>query len=710
MRRSFAAWIAIALVVAAQIPLRAATGDEARAACEALAAVRVDTPPDTVYSTFNRFCRAHFGAEQEPLVYAQFGDQPAFLPGGDWVHASVHSACIGWETSLPVDGRVAYGPTPACAAATAPEERPFYVHVQYLTGLVANATYHYRLVATDERGRTIESPVRTFVTAMPAGALELPGDRPGPPYVLDRAGATYVLTRDLVVPGKAIEIAANGITLDLNGHTVAYHNETVPESVFDDKWMSYVNKGAYGIRSAGCTNLAILNGTVREGAGVNSGNEDSEGFMPLYLRDAAKVTIAGLTVDYRSPQNTGMRLRTAHGDVDIHHCVFLDRGCRIVSRHGAAVRALSLMSREGTGYRVHHNLVKRTRQMGLLGADELDHNETYTDSWSVNSFCLDVWKENGAAWCNRVFGTGVNVQGFGWTDHDTVISNNLVHLQGINTGDNRGKEGWGDQDSMNGLRVTNYGKGGQPRNNLRYDRNLVIINCRGGSQARGTEFFSDVSITNLWLRNSTIKVLADDPQTSRIACVVTHGQTENADTCLPVFYENCRLISDTCNIRFGDYYGRGSNHQFLNCRFERAGTSTNYHTFAVDGYYWSRRHVLLDCTFGPGAAWDDVIWMHTAPSSFYSVAWTLALQTIPDAAVRVTDATGAVAFEGQAPASGRLEIPLTQCVVHPPKKFACPSTGKETDVRTPHTVAVTSGGVTKQAAVEMTGRREVTLR
>jgi hypothetical protein len=81
----------------------------------------------------------------------------------------------------------------------------------------------------------------------------------------------------------------------------------------------------------------------------------------------------------------------------------------------------------------------------------------------------------------------VNVQGFGWGDRDTVIASNLVHLQGIATGDNRGKEGWGDQDSMNGLRVTNYDKGGQPRNNLLYDRNVVVINCRGGAQARGTE-------------------------------------------------------------------------------------------------------------------------------------------------------------------------------------------------------------------------------
>jgi len=60
-------------------------------------------------------------------------------------------------------------------------------------------------------------------------------------------------------------------------------------------------------------------------------------------------------------------------------------------------------------------------------------------------------------------------------------------MEGIGTGDNRGKEGWGDQDSINGLRVTNYGAGGQVKINLRYSDNVIVIRGRDKCEIRGTE-------------------------------------------------------------------------------------------------------------------------------------------------------------------------------------------------------------------------------
>ncbi len=42
------------------------------------------------------------------------------------------------------------------------------------------------------------------------------------PYLLDRAGMTYVLREDIVTPGSAFVFAAEGVTLDLGGHTVTF--------------------------------------------------------------------------------------------------------------------------------------------------------------------------------------------------------------------------------------------------------------------------------------------------------------------------------------------------------------------------------------------------------------------------------------------------------------------------------------------------------
>ena len=46
------------------------------------------------------------------------------------------------------------------------------------------------------------------------------------PYILDQAGATYVLTTDVTVDGTAFVVLTPNITLDLNGHTVTYGNST----------------------------------------------------------------------------------------------------------------------------------------------------------------------------------------------------------------------------------------------------------------------------------------------------------------------------------------------------------------------------------------------------------------------------------------------------------------------------------------------------
>ena len=696
------------MLMAVTCSLQGAPDAEQIASGAAVSALHVNTPPDEVYATWNRFCRAHFGAEKEPLVYQLYGDRLETMAGGDWTHVSATSVCVAWETNLPATSWIEYGPDAACGKSTAKTERPFYIHVHTLAGLETGKPVFVRKVSVDERGNRIASPPVVLVPVMSPGAVSFPAEGQEPPYVLDKPNTTYLLTRDITAKRTAIEVTAANVTLDLDGHTVVYHDETLPKETFDDPWMSYVNKGAVGVKNFGQAGFTLLNGTVREGQGNNVGNSESTGFIPVYMRDVGKVHVAGVTVDYWTPQNTGVRMRGVAGDVEVHHCIFLDRGCRIVNRHGAAVRSLSFLNQKGAGYRVHHNLIKRTRQMGFLGANELVHNEIYTDSWSVNSFALGPHSEGGVAHHNRIFGTGVNLQGFGWGTSDMLYHHNLIHLQGIDTGKNRNKEGWGDQDSLNGFRVTNYDKGGQKRDNLLYHDNVVVIRCRGGSQARGTEFFSDETITGLVFRNNVIKVIAEDEKTTQVACVVTHGQAAKADTCLPVWYRDCTLMSNYCIIRFSDYYGKGSNHHFINCRLERIGDDQRFRTFIFDGGYWSKRHVLLDCTFGEGTAPDDVFWKITSGKSFYDVQWTLTLTTLPGAKVTVKDAAGEVAFEGAA-ATGKLEIPLTQYRVQMPEKTKTPSEKHVKHVKTPHAVTVELAGRTKTETVNMTEKRTITL-
>src|SRR5262245_10615584 len=56
------------------------------------------------------------------------------------------------------------------------------------------------------------------------------------PYVLDQAGATYVLETDVRTQGTAFVVGAAGVTLDLNGYTVTYGDSAplgVPNGGFE---------------------------------------------------------------------------------------------------------------------------------------------------------------------------------------------------------------------------------------------------------------------------------------------------------------------------------------------------------------------------------------------------------------------------------------------------------------------------------------------
>ena len=51
--------------------------------------------------------------------------------------------------------------------------------------------------------------------------IRLPGNLPGPPFVLDREGATYILTQDIVADGTATIIKAKDAEIDLRDYAEA---------------------------------------------------------------------------------------------------------------------------------------------------------------------------------------------------------------------------------------------------------------------------------------------------------------------------------------------------------------------------------------------------------------------------------------------------------------------------------------------------------
>jgi len=96
--------------------------------------------------------------------------------------------------------------------------------------LETGVTYHYRLVVFDfKTDQTTKSNILTFTTKKAENAIRIPQEVKGPPFILDKADATYILTKDVAADGQAFVITGANVTLDLDGHTVVFGNNTAEQ-------------------------------------------------------------------------------------------------------------------------------------------------------------------------------------------------------------------------------------------------------------------------------------------------------------------------------------------------------------------------------------------------------------------------------------------------------------------------------------------------
>jgi hypothetical protein len=539
---------------------------------------------------------------------------------------------------------------------------------------------------------------RAFKTKNISNAVYLPGDMGKPPYTLNKPNTVYLVTEDIVADRTAFEIQADNIVLDLGGHTVTHGNQLV-----DDLDHEVLEQSGVGVRRKGSSlkqsGIKVYNGIIKQGdaenntdyyAAKNMVRPDEErknkleknmnnGFSNIELSFCDDVEIAGVTVEYRWHQTWGMRFENAFGKYNVHHNVCLDKGTQMFSRHGAGgARSIGFwgsaagdLNHDDNDIQIHHNLIKRTRQNGLNVAQRIFENEIYVDSWVVNSFAISPHQRNSEVYENQIFLTGYYGCGILWATSDFNAHHNFIHMESISTmieRPHRGRrliEDWGEQDVLAGMRLTNYSKGGQQRENLTYSDNVIIGRCRGDVEMRGTEFYSDYSIRNLVCKDNIIKIIAEDTLVRKAACVDTQGAFNDRSKHLPLYYISCTLISNRCNVRFGDEYGQGSNHQFIDCKIIKSGDHPHYHTFEFDGHSSVFNHLLLDCEFTGGAKYNDVCWTNTQSLSNYRIGWTLTLETVPDAIVTISDKNGNEAFTGNTGKDGKISVPLIQSMIRP---------------------------------------------
>ncbi|MEW5746951.1 MAG: hypothetical protein AB1805_16095, partial [Nitrospirota bacterium] len=314
--------------------------------------------------------------------------------------------------------------------------------------VAASVGYAYELGTRDMvtgAGRaTVAKPARTYTKQITA------------PGVLNQSNTEYVLMNDVVANGTAFTIQGSNITLNLNGKKVTYLNANAST--------------AYGVKIDGYArnNIAIVNGTIQQGAGTCSGNQNGYGCNPLYAYDSWGLELGGLDITWRAADTGGIYLHWG-GKANIHHNTLNDLGSTVVNRHQgidvikAANHANSVIS---------HNLIKRARHRGIMSgpSNKVYNNDVYIDSVVTNSTGVSI--NSGEAHHNRIYGKGVHPIGI-WPGNNVKVYSNYVEVQNTKWGSE-----YGDTGSA-GLRMT-WGN-----NNVEVMYNTFIVKASNNYNGTG---------------------------------------------------------------------------------------------------------------------------------------------------------------------------------------------------------------------------------
>jgi len=204
---------------------------------------------------------------------------------------------------------------------------------------------------------------------------------------------------------------------------------------------------------------------------------------------------------------------------------------------------------------------------------------------------------------------------------------------------------------------------------------------------------------NVVVRDNVVKVIAEDQKADGHAIAALGADSTNPDEKIALVGNT--IVSNVCNVRFGDNYGHGGKYDFVSNTFSKVGSDPRYRTIRLGWEGWQYEtfgHVFIDTEFEGGAGYDSVSFDGARRGKYdFSVGWQLAIHSTHGARVFVRNKAGAEVFSGQIPAEGMISVPLVQYVQKPGGRVTL----------TPHTVAVEKDGMTKTATVTMDQSRRV---
>ncbi|MEA2062200.1 MAG: hypothetical protein U9P14_00755, partial [Gemmatimonadota bacterium] len=331
-----------------------------------------------------------------------------------WRYVSETSAVIYWQLgdiSKAAVSYVEYGRTRELGQKTPTAKGPRWAQFHRLKGLETRAKYYYRMVVIDQGSQQEKrSGIKEFTTVERKETVRIPGDfLSGPPYVLDKENTYYILTDDIITDGTAIEVAAKNVTLDLDGHTVTFGNNTTEQ--------------VYGVRLADPGGSTLCNGHIAQGA-----RSRDYSAAVASLKRPVPSNIFGISTDVHLPNAYPMKFSNA-SKFKIHHNHLYSRVTEIECRHYPG-NCLMEVYTYGGQIHIHDNLLTEGCHRGLLvrvqsrtARDiEVEYNDIRHHQQYVNGYALAA-RTNANIHHNKVTSTGrgVHLTGDGTLFHDNYI-------------------------------------------------------------------------------------------------------------------------------------------------------------------------------------------------------------------------------------------------------------------------------------------------
>lgn len=522
------------------------------------------------------------------------------------------------------------------------------------------------------------------------------------PGTLTQSDTVFILQNDIVAAGTAFTINGSQITLDLNGHMIIYNNEGI-------------NKEAFGIVIPGYhkKDIAIVNGIIKQGEGVCNGNAYGIGCNPIYNYDSPQFEVGGIHISYWSPGTSGILLHWVDW-ATIHHTIIEDQGNRVIDRHMGVAAIEADRGGDRANHFIHHNLIKRARQIGIRAGktSEVYNNEVFIDSVVTNSIGINV--KSGLIHDNKITGQGVHPIGI-WPGNNIKIFLNFVEIQNTRKGEEYGDTGaacfrmtWGND-------------------NVEVMNNTFILKAEENYQGTGVNSWGRaiwVGLPNadqkaLFHDNLIMATNSDGKAKAAAIAIVCNNESSGLQ------FKNNKIISNWANVLLSDHYGHAGGYaKFIENTFIRQDQHPNYKVVKSQYSSWPSTAYFINNQFKKGASLEniDLEFWGTAIKEI-AVAWHLNIRVVnrkaeevKGAKVLIVDNKENTVFEGLTDEQGRVKAEVVGYLLtnQLPVELILKSGSLNKkkgykDYKTPHKITVQAEGKIVKKIIAIDGNKSIEI-